>query len=105
MVGMGAYALAYDRDMEYEADHIGMMLMAKAGYDPSAAIRFWTNSDEIFGGSNSLSFFSTHPSNSDRLDALNEYLPIAQQYYTQRQPMAQAQVAVNQKSKRKKKDS
>jgi predicted Zn-dependent protease len=105
MVGMGAYALAYDRDMEYEADHIGMMLMAKAGYDPSAAIRFWANSDEIFGGSNSLSFFSTHPSNSDRLDALNEYLPIAQQYYTQRQPMAQAQVAVNQKSKRKKKDS
>jgi predicted Zn-dependent protease len=102
MVGMGAYALAYDRDMEYEADHIGMMLMAKAGYDPSAAIRFWAKSDEIFGGSNSFSFFSTHPSNSDRLDALNEYLPIAQKYYTQPQPVAQAHVAVNQKSKRKK---
>lgn len=102
MVGMGAYALAYDRDMEYEADHIGMMLMAKAGYDPSAAIRFWAKSDEIFGGSNSLSFFSTHPSNSDRLDALNEYLPIAQKYYAQPQAVAQAHVAVNQKAKKRK---
>jgi predicted Zn-dependent protease len=103
MVGMGAYALAYDRDMEYEADHIGMMLLAKAGYDPSAAIRFWAKSDEIFGGSDSLSFFGAHHSNSDRLDALNQCLPITQNYYTQPQPVAQAHIAVDQKYKRKKK--
>ena len=102
VVGMGAYALSYDRDMEYEADHIGMMLMAKAGYNPEAAIRFWGKSDEVFGGSNSMSFFSTHPSNSDRLDSLKEYLPIAQKYYTQPQAVAQAHVAVNKKEKRKK---
>lgn len=80
-IGMGAYALAYDRDMEYEADHIGMMVMAKAGYNPEAALSFWAKSNEIFGGANSLSFFSTHPSNSDRLDKLREYLPLALSYY------------------------
>jgi predicted Zn-dependent protease len=78
---MGAYVLAYDRDMEYEADHIGMMVMSKAGYNPEAALSFWQKSDEIFGGSNSMSFFSTHPSNSDRLDQLRSYLPIALEYY------------------------
>jgi predicted Zn-dependent protease len=83
-VGMGAYALAYDRDMEYEADHIGLMVMAKAGYNPEAALRFWQKSDQIFGDSNSMSFFSTHPSNSDRLDKLAEYMPVAQSYYTPR---------------------
>jgi predicted Zn-dependent protease len=82
-VGMGAYVLSYDRDMEYEADHIGMMVMAKAGYNPEAALRFWEKSDEIFGGSNSMSFFSTHPSNSDRLEKLSEYLPLARAYYDQ----------------------
>jgi predicted Zn-dependent protease len=80
-IGMGAYVLAYDRDMEYEADHIGMMVMSKAGYNPEAALSFWQKSDEIFGGSNSMSFFSTHPSNSDRLDQLRSYLPIALEYY------------------------
>lgn len=85
-IGMGAYALAYDRDMEREADHIGLMLMAKAGYDPDAAIRFWSKSDEIFGGSTSLSFFSTHPSNPERLERLQEYLPIALEYYRNSKP-------------------
>ncbi len=82
-VGMGAYVLSYDRDMEYEADHIGMMVMAKAGYNPEAALRFWKKSDEIFGDANSMSFFSTHPSNSDRLEKLAEYLPLARAYYDQ----------------------
>ena len=80
-IGMGAYVLAYDRDMEYEADHIGMMVMSKAGYNPEAALRFWQKSDQIFGDANSMSFFSTHPSNSDRLDKLQSYLPIAMEYY------------------------
>lgn len=79
-IGMGAYALEYNRDMEHEADHIGLMLMAKAGYNPDAALRFWSNSDKIFGESG-LAFFSTHPSNSDRLERLREYLPLANEYY------------------------
>lgn len=95
-VGMGAYALSYDRDMEYEADHIGMMLMAKAGYDPAAAIRFWEKSDTIFGHSSSLSFFSTHPAHSDRLDSLKEYLPVAQKFYRSNSPRASAFAAASQ---------
>lgn len=79
-IGTGAVVLAYDRGLEYEADHIGMMIMARAGFDPHSAIDFWKNSDKIFGGT-SGSFFSTHPSNEDRLENLQEYLPIAEEYY------------------------
>ena len=83
-IGMGAYVLAYDREMEYEADHIGLMIMAKAGYNPEAALRFWKRADEVFGDSNSFSFMSTHPSNSDRLEKMEEYMPIALKYYQPR---------------------
>jgi predicted Zn-dependent protease len=79
-VGVGAVVLAYDRRLEYEADHIGMMIMARAGYDPKYALEFWKNADTIFGGT-SGSFFSTHPSNEDRQEKLQEYLPIAEEYY------------------------
>ncbi|MBX7143524.1 MAG: M48 family metallopeptidase [Oligoflexia bacterium] len=80
VIGYGAVVGQFDRDQEYEADHIGLMLMAKAGYDPAAAIAFWQRADEIFGhGSSSVgAFFSTHPSFGNRLDALKEALPVAQ---------------------------
>lgn len=80
-VGKGAYVLAYDRDMEREADHIGLMLMAKAGYDPRYATGFWKRSEQIFGGGSGLAFFSTHPSSSDRLERLEAAMPLAMEYY------------------------
>lgn len=59
----GAIVKSYSRDMEYEADHVGMMIMAKAGYDPKTALRFWSHADELFGEDmGGSSFLSTHPS-------------------------------------------
>jgi predicted Zn-dependent protease len=82
-IGYGAYVGTFSRTQEYEADHLGLIIMAKAGYDPRTAIAFWQRSGEIFGSSQSKagSFFSTHPAESDRVDALNEAMPYALQYY------------------------
>lgn len=88
MIGYGAYVGSFSRSQEYEADHIGLMLLAKAGYDPEAAIRFWAREEEVFGSASSstAAFFSTHPAGSDRVGQLQEYLPLAQQYRTGKAP-------------------
>ncbi len=80
-VGTGALVRAYDRDMESEADQIGLILMAKAGYNPEAAISFWQKADQIFGERSGDSFLSTHPAPGNRAEALRKLLPEAQKYY------------------------
>lgn len=81
-LGQGYFVNSYSREMEYEADHTGMLLMAKAGYDPQGAISFWSNANRIFGVSNNGGeFLSTHPSGGHRLARLQAALPQARQYY------------------------
>jgi predicted Zn-dependent protease len=80
-IGEGYIVKAYSRDMEYEADHVGLMLMTKAGYDPEGAIRFWSRTDEIFGEDMSgSSFLSTHPSGPERIEAIKAALPFTEKY-------------------------
>jgi len=81
IVGEGALLRSYDRAQEYEADQIGLMVMAKAGYDPSEAVRFWDRAEEVFGDTGGLAFLSTHPASGDRAEALQEALPTAMEYY------------------------
>lgn len=72
--------LPYSRLHESEADRIGMILMAKAGYDPNYAISFWKK----FGGNSGgflEAFTSTHPLGEDRIQAMREYLPEALKIY------------------------
>lgn len=85
VVGTGAFVRSYDRDMEREADALGLVLMAKAGYDPRAAVVFWKNADEIFGHSSGIAFFSTHPSHDDRAEELTQQLEVAMRIYNTRQ--------------------
>ena len=80
LVGHGTYVTQYSRDMEYEADQLGLVLMAKAGFDPNSALAFWSKADKIFGSSGG-SFLSSHPSNGNRLNRLKEALPVALPYY------------------------
>ena len=81
-VGQGSFVNSYGREMEYEADHTGMLLMAKAGYDPKGAISFWGRANKIFGSSGGGGdFLSTHPSEGRRLARLQATLPAAQGYY------------------------
>ncbi len=68
--------------LESEADTIGLFLMAKAGYNPQAALDFWNQvrQDPNFGGA-SISFLSTHPSSEARIINIEKYLPQAQILY------------------------
>ena len=75
--------LPYSRYHESEADEIGLIYAAKAGYDPRAAIGFW---ERMAAQSNGAppEFLSTHPANSTRIRKLNELMPKAMQVYKNR---------------------
>jgi len=73
--------LPYSRKHELEADHIGLLLMAKAGYDPSVAPGFWERFSSSKQGDAPMEFLSTHPSDARRATALRELLPEAMQNY------------------------
>lgn len=74
--------LPWGRAQESEADHIGLILMAKAGYDPSAAVGFWERMSKVQQGGKSPEFLSTHPSDETRITQIKQWLPEAQKYYT-----------------------
>ena len=71
--------LAYSRKHEHEADKLGLIYAAKAGYDPREAPEFWKRMSALGGGG--PQFLSTHPSNDSRIKALNDAMPEALQYY------------------------
>jgi predicted Zn-dependent protease len=73
--------LPYSRSHESEADHIGLLLMARAGYDPSEAPRFWTRFGQSHAGSQPAEFLSTHPNDEHRAEALIKLMPEANQLY------------------------
>jgi hypothetical protein len=72
--------LPYSRKHESEADEIGLILMAKAGYDPTVAPGFWERFADA-SGPNSPEFFSTHPSELRRAEQLREQLENASAIY------------------------
>ena len=75
--GMGAQyglTLPYSREHEYEADKLGLIFMAMAGYDPESAISFWQRMSAA-GGSSIPEFLSTHPSDSKRIAAIQAAMP------------------------------
>ncbi len=76
-----AVLLPYNRRQESEADHIGLKLMAQAGYDPKAAPGFWTRFGEMKGGGQSAEFLSTHPSDQRRAADLQALMPEASAIY------------------------
>jgi predicted Zn-dependent protease len=80
--GIGAQvgvALPHGRSQEYEADRIGLILMAKAGYDPGGAVTFWRNMMAA-GGGRTPDFLSTHPANENRIEQITKLLPEARSY-------------------------
>ena len=69
-------SLPYSRSQELEADHIGLVYMARAGYDPRAAPAFWRRMDSS-SADRPIEFLSTHPSPESRIRRLQELLPQA----------------------------
>ena len=77
-VGLGAQygiLLPFSRGHESEADHLGLLFMARAGYDPAAAPAFWSRFAKA--GSKTPEFLSTHPSDTTRVKQLQGWLPEA----------------------------
>lgn len=73
--------LPYNRKQESEADHIGLMLMAKAGYDPREAPKFWNRFSQTKGDAQTSEFFSTHPSDARRATDLMALMDEAMKVY------------------------
>ena len=84
-IGMGSeigIMLPFGRKQESEADRMGLIFMALAGYDPTVAITFWQRMAANSGGQSTPQFLSTHPSDATRIsDIQNKYLPEALKYY------------------------
>ncbi len=81
--GLGAQygvLLPFSRKQESEADHMGLIFMAMAGYDPRLAPSFWERMSQSGGGS-IPEFVSTHPSDKTRIKQIQEELPEALKYY------------------------
>src|SRR5215470_8154566 len=74
-------ALPFSRSQESEADHIGLILMAKAGYDPDASIALWQRMEAAERGHNPPEWLSTHPAPTTRIQDLQTWVAEAKQYY------------------------
>lgn len=73
--------LSFSRAHESEADHLGIIFMAMAGYDPNQAPLFWERMSQMSGGQQPPEFMSTHPSHETRVSDLKGWIPEAMQYY------------------------
>lgn len=81
-----AVMLPYSRTHEREADRVGLLYAAKAGYDPRAAVTFWQKM-QAQGGEQPPQMFSTHPSHEDRIERLEALMPEALAIYEQSRKM------------------
>lgn len=83
-LGVGAQVgilLPFSRAQESEADLIGLELMARAGFDPRQSVKLWQNMDAASKGQQPNEFVSTHPSNANRIQALQAHMNNAMQIY------------------------
>ncbi len=76
--------LSYSRSHESEADHMGLLLMAAAGFDPHQSVQFWERMSKATGnGPKPPEFMSTHPSHGTRISDLTEWMPEAMKIYAE----------------------
>ena len=73
--------LPFSRLHESEADHLGLIFMSIAGYNPNHAISFWRRMSEMKGGQAPPEFISTHPSDDNRIAQIEKLLPEALKYF------------------------
>jgi len=79
-VGAKGASAKYSREHESEADHLGLIFAAMAGYDPHVAVTFWQRMSQATGGG-STSWLSTHPSDAQRIKQIQGWMPEAMKYY------------------------
>ena len=82
--GLGTHygvMLPFSRKHESEADHLGLIFMAMAGYDPHVAPEFWERMSSMSAGEQPPEFLSTHPGHHTRVGDLKKWMPEAVKYY------------------------
>lgn len=79
--GLQFRSLKYSRNHETEADRMGLIFAAMAGYDPTVAVAFWQRMAQGNGNSNQSDMFSDHPSDAKRIATIKAELPEALKYY------------------------
>jgi len=92
MAALGAGAqvgvlLPFSRKHESEADYIGILLAADAGYDPRESIHLWERMEQMSGGKGPAEFLSTHPGHETRIEQLKKWMPEAMAIYQIKQAM------------------
>lgn len=95
MAALGAGAqvgvlLPFSRKHESEADYVGILLAADAGYDPRESVALWERMGQAAGGGGPSEFLSTHPSHDTRIEQLKEWMPEAMAIYQKRAPLPDA---------------
>ncbi|MCW2922421.1 MAG: Peptidase Ste24p precursor [Thermoleophilia bacterium] len=91
LLGAGAQvglSLPWGREQESESDHIGLIYMARAGYDPNEAITFWQGMSKASKGQEPPEYLSTHPSHGTRVQQIRGWLPEAQRERRQHDEVA-----------------
>ena len=78
--GLNFANLKYSRNHESEADHMGLIFAAMAGYDPQVAVSFWQRMSQLSGNKPS-EFLSDHPSDATRIRQIQGWMPEALKYY------------------------
>lgn len=78
--GITLTSLKFSRMNETEADRLGLIIAAMAGYNPEAAVSFWQRMGAQSSLKTSRDWFSTHPSNSNRISNIKSFLPEAKRY-------------------------
>ena len=78
--GMGLANLKYSRNHESEADHLGLIFAAMAGYDPQVAVGFWQRM-AAQSSNKTAEFLSSHPSDATRIRQIQGWMPEALKYY------------------------
>lgn len=84
LLGIGAtvgVVLPWGRSQETEADHVGLIYMAKAGYHPQAARDLWVRMADASRGAKQPEFLSTHPSHETRIRQIEGWIPEAMKHY------------------------
>ena len=97
MAALGAGAqvgvlLPFSRKHESEADYIGILLAADAGYDPRESVHLWERMEQMSGGGGPSEFLSTHPGHETRIEQLKKWMPEAMAIYQAKQPVPAAEL-------------
>ena len=89
-LGVGAQVgvlLPFSRKHESEADYVGILLAADAGYDPRESVALWERMGQMSGGGAPSEFMSTHPSHETRITQLKKWMPEAMAIYQTKPPV------------------